>query len=72
MNDNKKLSKIHAASMTKGVKVKMVNCFEADYHKDEIYTIRSEEPVMLGEDYMVWLDGYAGAFQCDFLQIVNF
>lgn len=71
MGNNKKLSERHAASMVKGVKVKMVDCFEASYHKDEVYTVRSEKPTKLCDDGVVWLDGYAGAFRCDFLQIVN-
>ena len=71
MSENKILSKTHAASMIKGVKVKMVNCFEANFHKDEVYTIRSEVPEILCNNWVVWLEGYVGAFRCDFLQIVN-
>lgn len=68
---NKKQSKKHAVLMVKGIRVKMVNCFEAEYHTDEIFTVRSDGPVILGGDWVVWLDGYAGAFRCDFLEIVN-
>lgn len=71
MSKNENLSQVHAASLLKGVKVKMVNCFEVSYHQDEIYTVRSDEPVLLGGDWGVWLEGYPGAFRCDFLQIVN-
>jgi len=53
-----------------GTKVRMVNCLEAERYKDKIWTTRSE-PWMLCGSEVVLLEGKAGGFATEFLEIVE-
>jgi hypothetical protein len=48
----------------------MVNCLEAERHKDKIWTTRSE-PWMLCGSEVVLLEGKAGGFATEFLEIAE-
>ena len=52
-------------SLTSGKEVKMVNCMEAKIHDGKIWTI-SFGPQLMCSDWVVWLEGYSGAFCCEF------
>ena len=54
-----------------GTKVKMVNCYEATQNPDKVWVTRSE-PWELGHGAMVvLLEGKAGGFAVDCLEIAN-
>lgn len=53
-----------------GTKVKMINCLEAETHQDKIWTVRSE-PWNLCGTMVVKLEGKAGGFAVDCLEIVE-
>lgn len=53
-----------------GDKVKMVNCMEAEIHKDKIWTVRSEPWEMCGSE-VVLLEGKSGGFDTERLERVE-
>ncbi len=57
----------------KGDKVQMVNCMEADAHKDKIWTVRTDSfiPKNYPNELVVMLDGFAGWFACEYLIKIN-
>ena len=53
-----------------GTPVKMVNCGEADIHKDRVWKTRCEPYILSGHTPVVFLEGYRGCFGTDFLEVV--
>lgn len=58
-------------SMGPGTKVKMTGA-EADIEslKDKVFTVRIGPRLMCG-DWVVWLDGYSGAYSCEYLEVIK-
>lgn len=61
----------HRIPLTTGDKVKMVNCYEAEKYKDKIWTVRSEEWTLASGVTLVKLEGKAGGFDVDCLELVS-
>lgn len=55
--------------MKKGDKVMMVNCGEADFHKDKVWVCRTDSFVEKHGDKkdVIFLEGYGGYFLCECL-----
>ena|SRR5690606_35070111 len=51
-----------------GDQVVMVNCIEAEFHKDKVWTCRTDSFKACGDDYAVFLVGFSGYFYQEFLQ----
>ncbi len=53
-----------------GTKVKMVKCLEAKKYPDKVWVTRSEPYTVCGSE-VVLLEGRAGGFATEFLEIVE-
>ncbi len=53
--------------------VVMVNCMEADYHKDKVWIVRNDsfQDKCKPSNEVVFLEGFSGYFFCDLLKKVN-
>ena len=69
LTKEQKLEEQRQLSLIPGKKVKMENCFEEEFHKDVVWTVQYGPQMMCGE-WVVWLEGYSGAFSCEFLKEV--
>lgn len=60
-------------NLKKGTRVIMFNCGEADHYKDKVWNCRTDSffPKHYNENEMVYLEGFAGWFLCDFLKVVE-
>ena len=58
-------------SMIPGTKVKMTGA-EASFeeYKEKVWTVTHGPQLMCGE-WVVWLEGYSGAYSCEFLKVVT-
>lgn len=52
-----------------GTKVRMVNCYEAEKHRDKVWVTRSDPWELCGSQ-VVLLEGKAGGFATEFLEVV--
>lgn len=58
-------------SIVPGTKVKMIGAeAELENLKDKVFTV-THGPVRMCDELVVWLDGYTGAYACEYLEIIE-
>lgn len=58
-------------SMIPGTKVRMTGAeAELENLKDKIFTV-THGPARMCDELVVWLDGYSGAYSCEYLEIIE-
>ena len=62
---------VKQATMPKGTVVKMVNCAEAELYPNKLWATRSEPWALGNGTVVVLLEGKAGGFAVDCLQVVE-
>ncbi|MEA4918132.1 hypothetical protein [Proteiniphilum sp.] len=66
-----KIEELRQLSMVPGTKVKMTGAeAEMENSHDKIFTV-THGPARMCGDLVVWLDGYSGAYACEYLEIIN-
>lgn len=64
----KKTEKEFAPKFHDGDKVMMHNCFEADLHKDKVWTCQGDSYLACSGEEVVFLEGYRGYFDAECLR----
>jgi hypothetical protein len=62
--------KVKLSGLAEGDKVVMVNCLEAETHKDKVWVTKSEPWILSGHTEVIMLEGYRGCFATEMLQKV--
>lgn len=66
-----KKEELRQLSMIPGTKVKMTGAeSELENLKDKIFTV-THGPARMCDELVVWLDGYSGAYSCEYLEIIE-
>lgn len=65
MQEEKEKPNIHI-----GDKVVMHTCYEAEVYDGKLWTVTTEPRMMCGT-WVVWLEGFSGCFDCQYLQVVK-
>ena len=70
LTEKQKKEEQRQLSMTPGTKVKMTGAeAEIERLKNKIFEVKFG-PQLMGGDWVVWLDGYSGAYSCEYLEVV--